>query len=58
MMNTPRKGRPPLPGGAVRVNLTLDRRTIERARALGDGNLSAGIRKAVNGPGRDRAPAP
>lgn len=32
---------------ARRVNVTLDDETIERAKALGDGNLSAGLREAV-----------
>ena len=31
-----------------RVNVSLDTKTIAKARKLGDGNLSAGIRKAVN----------
>jgi hypothetical protein len=31
-----------------RVNTSLDAATIAKARKLGDGNLSAGIRKAVN----------
>lgn len=31
-----------------RVNVSLDAGTIAKARKLGDGNLSAGIRKAVN----------
>lgn len=33
--------------GARRINVTLDEATIERARAIGDGNVSAGIRRAV-----------
>lgn len=32
---------------ARRVNVTLDDETIERAKALGGGNLSAGLREAV-----------
>ena len=32
---------------AKRVNVTLDAETIDRAKALGGGNLSAGIREAV-----------
>lgn len=32
---------------ARRVNVTLDEATIERAKALGAGNLSAGLREAV-----------
>lgn len=31
----------------VRVNVSLDPATIEKARDIGDGNLSAGIRIAV-----------
>lgn len=31
----------------VRVNVTLDQSTIDNAREIGDGNLSAGIRIAV-----------
>lgn len=42
-----RKGRPPALKHAVRVTLTLDRATVSQARALGEGNLSAGVRKAV-----------
>lgn len=32
---------------ARRVNVTLDDETIKRAKALGGGNLSAGLREAV-----------
>ena len=31
----------------VRVNVSLDQATIDQARDIGDGNLSAGIRIAV-----------
>ena len=42
------KGRQTLDGAAVRrVQVMLDDATIERARVLGDGNLSQGIRQAV-----------
>ena len=40
------KGRQARDGAEVRrVQVTLDEATIERAKALGDGNLSAGLRK-------------
>lgn len=32
---------------ARRVNVTLDKATIERAREIGGGNVSEGIRRAV-----------
>ena len=42
------KGRQTRDGAAVRrVQVMLDDATIERARVLGDGNLSQGIRQAV-----------
>jgi hypothetical protein len=41
-----RAGRPPVLTGGRRVEVYLDDRTIELARKLGDGNLSAGLRKA------------
>ena len=42
------KGRQTRDGAEVRrVQVTLDDATIERAKMLGDGNLSQGIRKAV-----------
>ena len=42
------KGRLPRDGATVRrVQVMLDDATIERARVLGDGNLSQGIRWAV-----------
>ena len=42
------KGRQTRDGAAVRrVQVMLDDDTIERAKALGDGNLSQGIRWAV-----------
>ena len=42
------KGRQTRDGAEVRrVQVTLDEETIDRARVLGDGNLSQGIRQAV-----------
>lgn len=42
------KGRQTRDGAAVRrVQVTLDEITVERAKALGDGNLSQGIRQAI-----------
>ena len=42
------RGRQTLDGAAVRrVQVMLDEETIDRARVLGDGNLSQGIRQAV-----------
>ena len=42
------KGRQTRDGAAVRrVQVMLDEETIDRAKALGDGNLSQGIRQAV-----------
>ena len=42
------RGRQTLDGATVRrVQVMLDEATIERARVLGDGNLSQGIRQAV-----------
>ena len=42
------KGRLTRDGAAVRrVQVTLDEITIERAKALGDGNVSQGIRQAI-----------
>lgn len=48
-MKKPVTGRPPLEPGKVaeRVLVTLDRATVERAKHIGDGNLSGGIRLAV-----------
>lgn len=43
----PGAGRPAEIEGARRVNVMLDAATIEAAKKLGAGNLSAGIRKAV-----------
>lgn len=44
------RGRKTLDGAIVRrVQVTLDDETVERAKALGDGNLSQGIREAVRG---------
>lgn len=47
----PKPGRKPLVPGtlAVRVLVTLDAATVAKARALGDGNLSRGVRRAVRG---------
>ncbi|MDV7391888.1 hypothetical protein RZS08_11060 [Arthrospira platensis SPKY1] len=43
------QGRKPLYGEspASRVNVTLDEETIKQAKAMGAGNLSAGLREAV-----------
>lgn len=42
------KGRQTRDGTEVRrVQVTLDDATIERAKALGDGNVSQGIRQAI-----------
>ena len=47
-MNEPRKaGRPKLADGR-RKTVTLDTQTIERGEALGNGNLSLGIRLALS----------
>lgn len=47
-MTKPKRGRPPtVPGGMIRVCVQLDAPTIDRARQAGAGNLSAGLRKAV-----------
>jgi len=51
-MKTPKPkiklGAPPLFGVKMRrVLVTLDEESVERATKLGDGNLSAGIRKAI-----------
>lgn len=43
----PGAGRPAEIEGARRVNVMLDAETIEAAKKIGAGNLSAGIRKAV-----------
>ena len=45
-------GRPALADGlkALRVQVSLDQASIDRAKALGEGNLSAGIRKALQVP--------
>ena len=53
------KGRQTHDGAAVRrVQVMLDDATIERAKALGDGNVSMGVRKAVKGrdPGAHETP--
>ena len=42
------KGRQTRDGAEVRrVQVTLDDATVERAKALGDGNVSQGIRQAI-----------
>jgi len=33
--------------GLLRFNIMLDPESVERARSLGDGNVSLGIRKAI-----------
>ena len=45
----PKRGRPELTAGErpIRAQVTLDATTLERARDMGDGNLSQGIRRAV-----------
>ena len=44
------KGRQTRDGAEVRrVQVTLDEATIERAKALGNGNLSIGLRKMARG---------
>lgn len=43
----PRPAHRPVSIDARRVNVTLDDATIEQAKALGAGNLSAGLREAV-----------
>ena len=44
------QGRQTRDGAAVRrVQVMLDEITIERAKALGDGNLSIGLRKMARG---------
>ena len=44
------RGRQTLDGVAVRrVQVMLDEETVERAKALGDGNLSIGLRKMARG---------
>jgi hypothetical protein len=48
MTTKKRPGRPKLgKDGAIRVLVTLDQQTIDRASKLGGGNVSAGIRKAL-----------
>ena len=45
-----RRGRQTRDGAAVRrVQVMLDEETIDRAKALGDGNLSIGLRKMARG---------
>lgn len=45
--NTKPAGRPRLGINLNRVNLSLDDFTIDKARALGRGNVSRGVREAV-----------
>lgn len=45
-----RQGRPPLLRDGQRVNVYLDAKSIARAKALGQGNVSEGIRKALARP--------
>lgn len=40
-------GRPVALKGGKKITLYLDAETIKKARSLGDGNISAGIRKSV-----------
>jgi hypothetical protein len=45
MTKPKRRGRPPLTGETMRrVLVVLDTETIERARKMGHGNVSAGLR--------------
>lgn len=44
----PAKGRPVSMRDGKRVNVYLDRKSLERAAKLGDGNVSAGIRRALD----------
>lgn len=41
----PNSGRPTV--GDVRINVRLDRATVDRLREIGDGNVSEGIRRAA-----------
>lgn len=43
----PKLGRPMEIENGRRVNLWLDAASVERAEVLGDGNVSAGVRKAL-----------
>lgn len=49
MTTKPKKpqGRPPIMAGGKPVRVYLDQPTLQRARLLGNGNVSAGIRIAV-----------
>ena len=42
-----KRGRPPTLTDGKRVTLTLDAQTIDRAKALGAGNISLGVRLAL-----------
>lgn len=47
-MKNKRMGRPPIAGEPLKQhNVRLDAETVEKAKRLGDGELSAGIRLAV-----------
>ena len=57
-MSAERKvGRPKLADGR-RKTVTLDTQTIERGEALGNGNLSLGIRLALSRPAASAEPEP
>jgi hypothetical protein len=43
----PLVGRPSEMDGGKRVNVYLDKTSLQRAAEIGDGNVSAGIRKAL-----------
>lgn len=41
-------GRPSEMSGGKRVNVYLDKASLQRAAEIGDGNVSAGIRKSLS----------
>lgn len=45
--NAPPLGRPAILTDGQRVNVYLDAQTLDRARELGEGNVSEGIRRAL-----------
>jgi hypothetical protein len=45
--NKPGAGRPAVLSGGRRVEVWLDAESVEIAQALGNGNLSAGLREAL-----------
>lgn len=47
MTNKKQAGRPAVMAGGKRVQVYLDERTLEKARRIGDGNISEGIRLAI-----------